>query len=118
MVAVYYLSIFLGPAGPPGPPGDGIGYDVAALTAFLAQGQNNQKGPDPLGDQPARIFGKQFTEDEMKDLINKAYEQLKSSFGGLKKPNGQKNSPGKTCRDIAAAYPEYQSGKHNNLLFV
>lgn len=82
------------------------------------QNQNNQKGPDPLSDEPSRIFGKQLTEEETRDFINKAYKQLKNSFDRLKRPNGQKNSPGKTCRDIAAAYPESQSGKYNKLIYV
>ncbi|KAG5898590.1 hypothetical protein JTB14_016601 [Gonioctena quinquepunctata] len=101
-----------GPSGPPGPPGEGVGYDAASLAALLSQGANNQKGPDPMNDQPARIFGKEMTEEETRDLINKSYEQLKTSFDRLKKPNGQKNSPGKTCRDILAAYPESQSGQY------
>lgn len=102
---------FVGPAGPPGPPGENLGYDAATLAALLAQGQNNQKGPDPLGDQPPRVFGKELTPAETRELIDKAYEQLKTSFERLKKPNGQKNSPGRTCRDIWAAYPDSQSGK-------
>lgn len=28
------------------------------------------------------------------------------------KPNGQKNSPAKTCRDLFVAYPDYQSGEY------
>lgn len=32
-----------GPAGPPGPPGESIGFDVAALQAFM------QPGPDKVG---------------------------------------------------------------------
>lgn len=101
-----------GPPGPPGPPGDGFGFDAANLAAILGQGAiNNQKGPDPLGDEPLRNFGSKITEEERRDLVMKAYEQLKASFEKFKRPNGQKNFPGKTCRDIAAAYPEYESGK-------
>lgn len=104
-----------GPAGPPGPPGDGLGYDAASLAALLGQAQiNNQKGPDGLGDEPARLFGKEVTPEERRKIVIRAYEQLKSSFEKFKRPNGDKNSPGKTCRDILAAYPESKSGKYNN----
>lgn len=100
-----------GPPGPPGPPGDGLGYDAASLAAILGQAQvNNQKGPSPLGDEPLRLFGKQITEEERKKIVIRAYEQLKSSFEKFKKPNGQKTSPGKTCRDILAAYPTSKNG--------
>lgn len=71
---------------------------------------NTQKGPDPLGDEPVRIFGKEMTEEERRELVLKAYENLKASFERFKKPNGQKNGPAKTCRDLAVAYPEYPSG--------
>lgn len=57
------------------------------------------------------MFGKELTPQETRELIDKAYEQLKTSFERLKKPNGEKNSPGRTCRDIFAAYPNSQSGK-------
>lgn len=89
-----------------------MGYDAASLAALLAQGQNQNKGPDPLNDQPPRIFGKELSQEETRELINKAYEQLKASFDRLRKPNGDKNSPGRTCRDILAAYPESKTGMH------
>lgn len=63
-----------------------------------------------MNDQPPRIFGKELTLEETRTLIDNAYEQLKTSFEKLRKPNGQKSSPGKTCRDIKAAYPDMQSG--------
>lgn len=100
--------------GPPGPPGDGLGYEAANLAALLGQMQvNNQKGPDPLiADEPIRLFGKQISSEERKRMVVKAYEQLKASFERLRKPNGEKGNPGKTCRDIAAAYPEFKSGEY------
>ncbi|CAG2065472.1 unnamed protein product, partial [Timema podura] len=99
-----------GPPGPPGPPGDNLGYDAAALSALLGQGQN--KGPDPLsGDEPARIFGKEITEDERRELVLQAYQHLKASFERFRKPDGQKSSPAKTCRDLAVAYPELPNGE-------
>lgn len=63
-----------------------------------------------MGDEPARLFSKDITEEERKALILKAYEQLKASFEKFRKPNGEKAAPGKTCRDIAVAHPELPSG--------
>merc|ERR1719244_70314 len=80
--------------GPPGPPGESMGYDAAALAALLGQGQS--KGPDPLqGDDseiPARLFGEEITDDQRRDLITKAYEQLKTSFKKFLKPEGTKDA--------------------------
>lgn len=42
----------------------------------------------------------------------KAYENLKVRFEKFKKPNGEKSYPAKTCRDIAVAYPEFESGNY------
>jgi collagen type II alpha len=101
-----------GPPGPPGPPGDSIGYDAAALAAILGQGQGASKGPDPLGDEPPRLFGKELTEEDRRAIIMKSYEQLKSSFERFKKPDGQRTTPAKTCRDLAVAYPAFESGQY------
>lgn len=100
-----------GPPGPPGPPGDSMGYDAAALAAMLAQGQS-QKGPDPLNDEPARHFGKSFTEDEKRNIVVKAHKILKRSILQFTKPDGSKNAPAKTCKDLFMAYPEKESGEY------
>lgn len=101
-----------GPPGPPGPPGDNLGFDAASLAQLLAQAPvNNQKGPDPLADEPMRLFGKEVLPEERRKIVIRAFEQLKSSFERFKRPDGRKSSPGKTCRDILAAYPESKSGK-------
>lgn len=108
----HILRHLLGPPGPPGPPGDGLGYDANNLAALLAMGQiNNQKGPDSMNDEPIRIFGKEMSDEERNELVMMAYEQLKTSFDKIRRPDGQKKTPGKTCRDIWAAYPESPSGK-------
>lgn len=102
-----------GPPGPPGPPGDSLMYDPTALAAFINSGQiNNQKGPDPMNDEPLKIFGKEITEKDRRELVLKAYEQLKASFERFRKPDGTKQSPGKTCRDIFVAYPNYKTGEY------
>lgn len=102
-----------GPPGPPGPPGDGLAYDAASLAALLAQSPSNQKGPDPLLlDEPLRLFGKEISSEEKKKIVLRAYEQLKTSLEKFKKPNGDKNNPGKTCRDILIAHPDSKSGNY------
>lgn len=73
----------------------------------------NTKGPDSQGDEPFRLFGdNRVSEQERRDLLTKAYEQLKTSFERFNKPNGQKNSPAKTCKDLAIAHPELESGQY------
>lgn len=113
---IFLIICLKGPPGPAGPPGEGIGYDAASLAAIFANA-NTQKGPDPQSDEPyvPRIFGKELTPEETKELINRAYQQLKASFEKYKRPNGDKSSPGRTCRDILAAYPDSPSGINVNV---
>lgn len=102
-----------GPPGPPGSPGETVGYDTAALAALLNHGQmSNTKGPDSQGDDPLRIFGNSMTEEERRAVVLKAYEQLKVNFEKFKRPDGQKTSPAKTCRDLAVAHPNLKSGQY------
>lgn len=68
------------------------------------------------GDEPARIFAPDITPEEQQRLIVQAYENLVERFAKLKKPTGEKESPAKTCRDLAVAYPEYKSGKYDLIL--
>merc|ERR1711915_769776 len=80
----------LGPPGPPGPPGESSGFDMAALTAMMGQGSS--KGPDPLSaDEPARDFGNP--------------EQMK-------KPDGSKETPAKSCQEIKLNHPTKPSGTY------
>lgn len=101
----------MGPPGPPGPPGESSGFDAAALAAMLGQGST--KGPDPLSsDEPARMFGKDLSSDEQKRLVLNAYHKLKDTFDMFTMPEGDKNSPAKTCRDLHAAHPDKPSGEY------
>jgi len=52
-----------------------------------------------------------LTSDEQKRLVMNAYNKLKDTFEGFVKPDGSKNSPAKTCRDINVAYPDKPSGE-------
>merc|ERR1719249_418424 len=94
----------LGPPGPPGPPGESSGFDMAALTAMMGQGSS--KGPDPLSaDEPARDFG---NPEQMKE----AYERLKATLEKLKKPDGSKETPAKSCEEIKQNHPTKPSGTY------
>lgn len=55
---------------------------------------------------------KQLSDEEKRAIVFKAYENLKTRFEKFKKPNGEKNYPAKTCRDLAVAYPEFESGNY------
>lgn len=86
-----------------------MGFDMAAMQAMLGQG--NTKGPDPLSDEPARI-AKELTPEEQKRLVVKFYKELKQSFDSYAIPDGGKETPAKTCRDLAAAFPDKPSGEY------
>lgn len=92
-----------------------MGYDAAALAAILNHGQmSNMKGPDSgsQGDDPLRAFTSSLSEEERRAVVLKAYEQLKVNFEKFKRPDGQKLSPAKTCRDLAVAHPNLKSGQY------
>lgn len=60
-----------------------------------------------------RIFGEsKLTVDEQRQLLKKAYEQIKRSYDSLNKPTGEKNSPARTCKELAIAKPELPSGDY------
>ena len=40
-----------------------------------------------------------------------AYNQLQDKFKALMKPDGSAAAPAKTCRDLAAAYPDKENGQ-------
>lgn len=103
-----------GPPGPPGPPGDNLGYDAASLAALLGHGSmGSNKGPDVMGDDPLGLFGDgSITEEERRSVVIKAYERIKEQFERFKKPDGQKQSPAKTCRDLFIAHPDLPSGQY------
>ena len=100
----------MGSQGPPGPPGESTGYDAAALAALMGGG--NTKGPDPLSaDQPARVFPDDLTTDEQKQMVIRAYNNLKKTFEEFAQPDGGKETPAKTCRDLRVAHPDKPSGE-------
>jgi collagen type II alpha len=55
---------------------------------------------------------KQLSDEEKRAIVFKAYENLKERFEKFKKPNGEKMYPARSCRDLAVAYPEYDSGNY------
>jgi collagen type II alpha len=65
-----------------------------------------------------RMFGGDLSSDEQKQLVRNAYNRLRDTFEGLAKPDGQKNAPAKTCRDLHAAYPDKPSGEVSTLFII
>ena len=49
--------------------------------------------------------------DERKQMVLKAYRELKKTFDEFQKPDGGKDTPAKTCRDLHVAHPEKPSGE-------
>ena len=72
------------------------------------------QGPDPLSsDQPART-GKNLSPEEQKRMVLNAYRELKKTFDEFEKPDGDKETPAKTCRDLHVAHPDKPSGEVHN----
>lgn len=91
-----------------------MNFDLAALTAMLGRGGvGTSKGPDTMADDPFGLLGENgITEEERRELVLKAYEQVKAQFERFKKPDGKKQSPAKTCRDLSVAHPDLPSGQY------
>lgn len=70
------------------------------------------QGPNdaPSNDESIRIFPKEMSEQERRDFIMKAYEKLKLSYERFKKPDGKKDYPARSCKDLAVAHPDYENG--------
>jgi len=58
------------------------------------------------------MFGGDLSSDEQKQLVRNAYNKLRDTFENFAKPDGEKNSPAKTCRDLHTAYPDKPSGEY------
>lgn len=118
--SIPYLVVILGPPGLPGSPGESQGYDAALLAALTSQMSSisNNKGPSNIQeDSPAnKIFGGDhklsITVEEQRNLLKKAYEQLKRNMENLNKPTGEKDSPARTCNELSLAQPNLPSGDY------
>jgi len=58
------------------------------------------------------MFGPDLSDDEKKNLVIRAYKNLKDSFEEYARPDGGKNNPAKTCRDLHTTYPDKESGEY------
>ena len=67
------------------------------------------------GDEPPRIFGKDLSEAERRELLLKAYNHVKESLERFRRPDGKKDAPARTCRDLHVAHPELSSGATERL---
>lgn len=60
-------------------------------------------------DQPAKVGD--LSKAQQKQLVLQAYKKLKDSFEEFAKPDGDKETPAKTCKDLKLAHPEKTSGE-------
>ena len=82
------------------------------MKLYLSVVKNLFKGPDvESGDEPMRMFGKELSEPEKRELMLKVYSKLKETVRKFLRPDGSKEAPAKTCKDLAIAYPNFPSGK-------
>jgi len=63
-------------------------------------------------DEPARMFGDNLSDDDKRRMVIRAYKNLKESFAEYSKPDGGKNSPAKTCKDLHTSFPEKKNGDY------
>jgi len=96
-----------GPPGPPGPP-----TDLGALGGYIQRWNNEGYGSHDVGNEKARLYRSSKSEntpliDPMK--INLAL--LNYQLDLYKKPNGSKEFPAKTCKDLIMCYPDLKSGE-------
>ena len=58
------------------------------------------------------MFGTELSDSERRALVMKAYESLKSQYERFRKPDGARDFPAKTCRDLHVAHPDLPSGDY------
>ena len=58
------------------------------------------------------MFGQDLSDSDRRTLVMKAYETLKSQFERFRRPDGGRDYPAKTCRDLHVAHPELPSGDY------
>lgn len=76
---------------------------------------NNNKGPSDIQeDGPInRMFGNhRQTAEEQRNIIKRAYEQLKRTYDKIDKQTGEKHSPARTCEELHSSKPELDSGEY------
>jgi len=58
------------------------------------------------------MFGSDLSDSDRRALVMKAYETLKSQWERFRRPDGGRDYPAKTCRDLHVAHPEFPSGDY------
>jgi hypothetical protein len=58
------------------------------------------------------MFGPDLSDSDRRALIMKAYETLKGQWERFRRPDGGRDHPAKTCRDLHVAHPELPSGDY------
>lgn len=93
-----------GPPGPPGPSGGGGGYFYESVQAEV------EKGPDPLrfyrGDEAVQEKAVQAQEMEA------SLKTISGKVDLLQVPDGSRERPARTCRDLHLNNPDLKSGNY------
>lgn len=58
------------------------------------------------------MFGPDLSDSDRRTLVMKAYKTLKSQWERFRRPDGGRDYPAKTCRDLHVAHPELPSGDY------
>ena len=58
---------------------------------------------------------KDLSDEERKAVVIKAFNHLKDKLEKFAKPDGSRQAPAKTCKDLAEAYPSLSSGNFSRL---
>ena len=105
-----------GPPGPRGPPGPAGGlFDAGALGNYYPQmSQVQEKGPAYYGYYYNNYYKSKHGNDAKQRRRQGAMDlmdDLEIRVEAEGKPDGSKQFPGKTCRDIQMCFPESKTGK-------
>ena len=73
-------------------------YDVP----YLFQGDDPNKKARTTDAKP---------DDEKPETAFEALEEIQQALQAIRKPTGTQEAPARTCKDLALAHPELQSGK-------
>ena len=113
-----------GPAGPPGPPGlpgpAGGLFDAASLSGYYPYPLQTQQEKEPSLAQFIRQYGQYYknyrsqgNREQKKHQKKGAFElmdEIEARVEAENKPDGSRQFPAKTCRDILMCFPDSSSG--------
>jgi len=101
----------MGLPGPPGPPGPPV--DLGALGALTQRWNNGRYSSYDPQTEKARLYrsSKDQSGKPVVDPVKVTLALLHYKLELVKKPNGTKEFPARTCKDLLMCYPGLQSGE-------